>query len=69
VTLDARGSVGSVDLVQDVAPYGGRLRGDILSSWRFEPGREDGRPVGTQVLVLAFFRPPALAIQTPASPL
>lgn len=31
VTFDARGAVGSVDLVQDVAPYGGRLRDDILS--------------------------------------
>ncbi len=69
VTLDASGAVGSVDVVQDVAPYGARLRDDIVSSWRFEPGREDGRPVGTQVLVLAFFRPPALAIQTPSSPL
>lgn len=68
VTLDAGGAVGSVDLVQDVAPYGGRLRDDIRSSWRFEPSREDVRPSGTQVLVLGLFRPPALAIQTPASP-
>jgi TonB family protein len=69
VTLDASGAVVKADMVQDVAPYGAQLRDDILSSWRFAPATEDGRPVGEHVLVLGLFRPPTLNIPAPTNPL
>jgi TonB family protein len=67
VTLDERGRVAGVDLVQDVPPYGAQLR-EAVRSWSFEPARENGRAVGARVLVLGFFRPPTLSIQTPENP-
>jgi TonB family protein len=67
VTLDERGAVVGVDVVQDVAPYGTQLS-EAVRSWGFEPARANGRPVGARVLVLGLFRPPTLSVQTPESP-
>jgi TonB family protein len=67
VRLDESGSVTGADIVQDVAPYG-ELLGAALPAWRFEPAREEGRPVPSRVLVLGFFRPPALIFAAPENP-
>jgi TonB family protein len=67
VKIDARGSVTSTDLVQDVAPYSGMLR-EALPSWRFEPAREGGHAVPSRVLVLGFFHPPATSFAAPENP-
>jgi TonB family protein len=67
VTIDERGSVKQVGVVQDVAPYGALLA-DALPSWRFEPARAGGRAVASRVLVLGFFRPPLLSFPAPENP-
>src|SRR5262245_27502270 len=67
VSIDEKGSVASAEVVQDVAPYG-EILGESLRSWRFEPAREDGRPVASRVLVIGFFRPPQLAFAAPETP-
>ncbi|HXK09428.1 MAG TPA: TonB family protein [Vicinamibacteria bacterium] len=67
VTLDAHGAVAGASLVQDLPPYGAQLR-EAVRGWRFEPARENGRSVRARVLVIGFFRPPALSIPTPESP-
>lgn len=67
VSIDEKGSVTSAEVVQDVAPYGALL-GAALPSWRFEPAREDGRPVPARVLVLGLFRPPVLYFAAPENP-
>jgi TonB family protein len=69
LSLDETGAVISADLLQDVPPYGAQLRDDILSSWTFEPAREQGRSVPAHVLVLGFFLPPTLSLQKPDKPL
>ena len=65
--LDEKGAVTSAEIVQDVAPYGAVL-GATVRSWRFEPAREGGRAVPSRVLLLGFFRPPALTFAAPANP-
>jgi TonB family protein len=67
VKLDERGTVTSVEIVQDVPPYGAALA-DGVRGWQFEPARDGGRAVPSHVLVLGFFRPPALTFAAPASP-
>ena len=67
VTVDETGSVASVDVVQDVAPFGDVLR-SALYGWRFEPARDQGRAVRSRVLVIGFFRPPELAVIAPERP-
>jgi TonB family protein len=67
VSLDAEGSVVSVEPVQDLAPYDAQL-GAVLPSWRFEPARELGRSVPSHVLVLGFFRPPFTIFAAPEHP-
>jgi TonB family protein len=67
VRIDATGSVANAEIVQDVAPYGGMLA-EALPSWRFEPAREGGRAVPSRVLVLGFFRPPAITFAAPENP-
>ena len=67
LTIDETGAVTSTDIVQDVAPYG-QILGDALPSWRFEPAREGGKPVRSRVLVVGFFRPPALVFAAPEAP-
>ena len=67
VSLDATGGVVGTNPVQDLEPYGPQLGGDILS-WRFEPAREQGRPVPSHVLVLGYFRPPATMFAGPEHP-
>ena len=65
--LDDRGQVTSVDIVQDLDPYGAMLAGAV-PSWQFEPARVDGRAVATPVLVLGFFRPPSTVFAAPEVP-
>ena len=67
VTVDEKGSVTAVDTVQDVAPYGDALR-EALRGWSFEPAREQGRAVRSRLLVVAFLRPPELAVLAPEKP-
>jgi TonB family protein len=67
VKVDEKGSVTAADVVQDVAPYSAML-GASLGSWRFEPAREGGRAVPSRVLVLGFFRPPAIHFAAPENP-
>jgi TonB family protein len=67
VQLDETGAVTSVETVQDLQPYGPQLA-EALRSWRFEPAKEDGRPVASHVLVLGFFRPPQTDFAAPESP-
>lgn len=67
VTVDETGSVTAVDTVQDVAPYGDALR-EALRGWSFEPAREQGRAVRSRVLLVAFLRPPELAVIAPERP-
>jgi TonB family protein len=67
VKLDEAGAVASADIVQDVEPYG-RMLGEALPSWRFEPARAEGRAVPSRVLVLGFFRPPGLTFAAPERP-
>jgi TonB family protein len=66
-TLDDRGQVTAVDVVQDLDPYGAILAGSVRS-WQFEPARVDGRAVASSVLVLGFFRPPTTSFVAPAAP-
>jgi TonB family protein len=67
VTVDETGSVTAVDTVQDVVPYGDALR-EALRGWSFEPAREQGRAVRSRVLLVAFLRPPELAVIAPERP-
>jgi TonB family protein len=67
VTVDETGSVAGVDTIQDVAPYGDDLRA-ALHGWSFEPAREQGRAVRSRVLLVAFLRPPELAVIAPERP-
>jgi TonB family protein len=68
VVLDEDGAVRSAEPVQDLEPYGPRLRADLLSSWAFDPAREQGRPVGARVLVLGVFLPASLQVRRPERP-
>jgi TonB family protein len=67
VSVDASGAVTGVETVQDLAPYAAMMR-DALPRWRFQPARRRGSPVATHVLVLGFFRPPAMFIVAPDRP-
>ena len=67
LTVDEKGSVAAVDTVQDVVPYGATLR-DAMRGWSFEPARDQGRAVGSRVLVVAFLRPPELVVIAPERP-
>src|SRR5262249_51387951 len=60
VAVSETGSVGTVTLVQDMAPYGAELA-RAAASWRFEPAREKGQAVPSRVAVLWLVRPPATA--------
>src|SRR5262245_50367394 len=44
------------------------MLGEALPGWRFEPAREGGRAVPSRVLVLGFFRPPAISFAPPENP-
>jgi TonB family protein len=67
LTVDERGSVAGVDTIQDVVPYGDALR-EALHEWSFEPARDQGRAARSRVLVVAFLRPPELAVIAPERP-
>jgi len=67
LTVDETGSVTAVDTIQDVVPHGGVLR-EALRGWSFEPAREQGRAVRSRVLLVAFLRPPELAVIAPERP-
>lgn len=67
VAVTETGSVGSVAVVQDMAPYSDALT-QALPSWRFDPAREKGRAVPAKVLVVWLARPPLTAFPAPANP-
>jgi TonB family protein len=64
VTIDARGGVSAVSIVKDVDPFGSTLK-EELAGWEFEPAREDGRAVESQILVAGLFRPAMLLFPAP----
>jgi TonB family protein len=67
VDVDERGRVRGVETVKDVEPFGDVLRSSV-SSWTFEPARDDGRAVGHPVLVAALVRPAMLKFPAPPPP-
>src|SRR4051812_29979716 len=67
VTLSDSGSVSSVAIVQDVAPYGAALAA-ALPSWRFEAARQQGGAGGGPGLVLRLGRPPPPPLPPPPPP-
>jgi len=67
VAVSETGSVGTVTLVQDMAPYGAELA-RAVPSWRFEPAQEKGKAVPSRVAVLWLARPPLTAFVAPANP-
>src|SRR5262245_53217522 len=67
VAITESGSVGSVAIVQDMAPYSDALA-KAVPSWRFEPAREKGKAVASRMLVLWLARPPLTAFAAPANP-
>jgi len=66
-SLDDRGQVTAVKVVQDLAPYDAMLESSVRT-WQFEPAREGGRAVSSRALVLGFFRPPSTSFAAPDAP-
>lgn len=61
---------GEVSAIEDVFPgdsFAGVVR-NAVSSWRFRPATEDGRPVASRLLVAAVYGTPALAGTSPFEP-
>jgi hypothetical protein len=52
--------------IQDLEPFTGVLRQSV-QGWTFQPARENGRAVGTRVLVAGLFRPAMLLFPAPDS--
>lgn len=67
VDVDDRGRVRGVETVKDVEPFGDSLRSSV-SSWTFEPARDDGQAVEYPVLVAALVRPAMLQFPAPPPP-
>ncbi len=67
VTVNERGAVSEVRMIKDVDPFGSMLK-TALGHWEFEPARQDGQAVESQILVAGLFRPPMLLFPAPAAP-
>jgi TonB family protein len=65
VSVDERGSVTDVRILMGVDPFTEVIRKSV-ERWRFAPARENGRMVGTHVLVGGLFRPPAILFARPS---
>ena len=59
LSVDAGGTVEAIDTLRTSEPLTSHLLLSVVG-WTFEPAREDGKPVPSQVLVAALYRPPAL---------
>lgn len=66
VGVNERGRVTDVKTIQDLEPFTGVLRQSV-QGWTFQPARENGRAVGTRVLVAGLFRPAMLLFPAPDS--
>ncbi|WP_437940113.1 TonB family protein [Sorangium sp. So ce341] len=77
ITVRADGTVGAVEAEEGAEPFASAaLR--AAPSWRFEPARRDGQPIGARILFRVTFRdprpaapaapPPAAAPAAPAEP-
>ena len=64
VSLNERGSVTDVRILKDVEPFTEVIQQSV-QRWRFAPAREQGRMVGTHVLVAGLFRPAMLLFPEP----
>jgi TonB family protein len=67
VSVDEQGAVRDVRTVKDLEPFGPIFRKSV-SSWRFEPARQDGAAVAQPVLVVGAFRPAMVMFPAPAAP-
>ncbi len=67
LTVHADGTVGAVE-VEGEEPFASAAA-RAAASWRFEPARRDGRPIGARILFRVTFRDPRHAVPaTPAAP-
>jgi TonB family protein len=64
VAVDERGASGDARVLKDVAPFTDLIR-KRLADWRFEPAREDGKPLASRVLVAGIYRPAMLEFPAP----
>ena len=64
LTVDARGLVTDVRVLQDLAPFTDVMRGSVRG-WTFAAAREGGQRIESQVLVAGLFRPAMLMFQAP----
>ena len=70
VSLNAEGVVTSIDTLSVTAPFDDIVRAAVRR-WTFSPATEDGEPLtsGSEVLVVAIFRPPSLhTLAAPSQP-
>jgi TonB family protein len=59
LSVNAGGTVEDIDTLKSSEPLTSHLL-LAVAGWTFEPAREDGKPVPSQVLVAALYRPPVL---------
>jgi TonB family protein len=59
LSVNAGGTVEDIDTLRSSEPLTSHLL-LAVAGWTFEPAREDGKPVPSQVLVAALYRPPAM---------
>jgi len=64
LTVDARGLVTDVRVLQDLAPFTDVMRGSVRE-WTFAAAREGGQRIESQVLVAGLFRPAMLMFPAP----
>lgn len=64
ITVDVRGRVSAVRVLHQLAPFSSVLRNSVRG-WTFEPAREGGDEVESQVLVAGLFRPAMLMFPAP----
>ena len=67
VAVDERGAAGDARVLKDVPPFTDLIR-NRLADWRFQPAREDGKPVASRVLVTGIYRPAMLEFPAPDKP-
>jgi TonB family protein len=64
LTVDARGLVTDVRVLQDLAPFTDVMRGSVRG-WTFAAAREGGQRIESHVLVAGLFRPAMLMFPAP----